>query len=268
MLPAIPGPLTMARSQDVVDWSDLDLGGLTPSGPEGYLWNLYFESLLAHDGAVIVPMGYRPDISGTSLGLQIRGDPGVRLTEVEPGVYRARSYHMGDGGTVRFEDTGSGLHVIDHESGDPLAFLDGASMEYIERWTSRDGIQSVRKLAILGGDTLVDVPLPEVIEEAQEAQFHEDDSGFVAYSIGPDRRLYIHRSRDGRDWIESDVIGDDPGEPTDLEAARMEQGRLVVYSEEDDGDEREEDERRVAAGAHQRIRGSRVLEGSVTTQRG
>jgi hypothetical protein len=57
-----------------------------------------------------------------------------------------------------------------------------------------------------------------------------DDSGFLAYSIGPDRWLHIHRSEDGREWTETDVVGDDPGEPTDLEQIFTEAGSVTILA--------------------------------------
>jgi hypothetical protein len=130
--------------------------------------------------------------------------------------------------TVRIEDVGNGLRVIDNEDDSELTTLDGISLEYVERWASGDWPGAVHRLGILAGDALADLDLPDTMSQALQTAFFVDDSGFGAYTLGPERLVHVHRSEDGRDWTRTSTIGDDPGEPSDVQDVDTEQGAVVI----------------------------------------
>jgi len=86
----------------------------------------------------------------------------------------------------------------------------------------------VRGLGILVGAGLADVELPDGMSHAVDPAFAVDDAGFVSYNIGSDGLVHVHRSDDGRDWIETDVIGDDAGEPTDITSVYTSGGSVIL----------------------------------------
>jgi hypothetical protein len=212
-------PASLWRSPDTLEWSEVSLDGLTPPGPDGYVWRLFLvQAPLAYDGVTIVPYHFQAETRGTFLGLAgERFARGVELTETGPGVYDVRFERGGPPQTtIRIEETSDGLRVIDDQDGTDLTVLDGISMDFIDRWASRDGIPGVDGLGIVDGDQLVGVDLPDLLGQAPWPTLLVDESGFASYVLGPDEFVHVYRSTDGRDWIESDIIGDDPGEPTDI----------------------------------------------------
>jgi hypothetical protein len=227
-----PASDSLWRSPDTRAWHEVDLDRLIPPGPDGYAWRLDLGTPLTANGVSIVELTYRVDDSPASLGLPEDVLYWIELTEVRPGVYEARSGWRSElEATLRFEDTGNGLRVIDDEDGTELAVLDGVSMEFIERWASDDEIPAVRRLAIVDEDGLVDLDLdpPYAMEEARGPYLSVDDSGFLVRSVTPDGLLHVHRSEAGTDWIETDIVGDDPGEPTDIQGFfDSDHGSLVV----------------------------------------
>jgi hypothetical protein len=119
---------------------------------------------------------------------------------------------------VRFEETASGVRVVDHEDDTELTLHEGVSMEFVERLTTGNGIPGVLGLGILEEVGLEDAELPADTDASHHQALTVDDAGFVSYDIEPDGLVHVHRSEDGRQWIETDVIGDDAGEPTGIEA--------------------------------------------------
>jgi hypothetical protein len=101
-------------------------------------------------------------------------------------------------------------------------------MAYIERWASDDWIPSAARLGILAQDRLVDADLPEPIAQALETAFVADDSGFLAYSLRSDGKMDVYRSVAGRDWSKTDTVGDDPGEPYDVQGVYTDEGSVIA----------------------------------------
>jgi hypothetical protein len=162
-----------------------------------------------------VPLTYLTDHDPTSLGLPRIGS-GLRLTEIGPSVY---SFDNDEGhqATIRFEEIGSGLRVMDVDDGDrELAVLDGISMGFIERWAAGEPGLEFRVRAIIDedGDITADFPDP-LVQESTGTAFLVDASGFVAVDVA-DGLIHVRRSTDGLEWIETDIVGDDPGEPTGI----------------------------------------------------
>ena len=229
-------PASLWRSRDTLEWSEVSLEGLTPPGTDGYAWRLYLQAPLAYDGVTIVPTHFQAEDDGTFLGLAGRPklDRPVKLTETAPGVYDVRPEpNYQTRATVRIEETGDGLRVIDDEDGTELTVLDGISMDFIDRWASDGWIPSVDGLGIVDGDQLIDLDLPDLMDQADRPTLAVDESGFVAYVLEPDKFVHVYRSVDGREWNEADTIGDDPGEPTDIVYVRglQPQGNLVIEGE-------------------------------------
>jgi hypothetical protein len=220
-------PAALWRSEDSLAWTEVSLDRLAAPAPVGP-WRLELDDPLASDGVTVVPFSHSPDhvLMLTELG-------GYCCTGGEDGVYRLSSDRGENLGAVRFEDTGSGLRVIDAEDGTELAFLDGATLEFIELLASDMGIPAIHGLGVVVGDELVDVGLPRAISEQSQLEFVVDDAGFAAYGLGQDGLVHVHRSEDGREWMETDIIGDDPGEPTEIVGLYKYpwQGSVVIESE-------------------------------------
>jgi len=226
-------PAGLWRSPDLVAWEQVDMARLVPPGPDGYAWSLRPGMPQEHDGVVIVPFEWSLDYGLVYQALE--GADGVDVHdfhEIEPGVYEFFNYKSGPVATVRFEETEAGLRLLDNEDGAELAVLEGVSVEFIERLTSGD-IPSISGLGILEDNALVEVELPVDAELPWQLAWTADDAGFASYSVGPDGLVHVHRSQDGRDWTETDVIGDGPGEPTEIGAIYTSLGSVVLESQAD-----------------------------------
>ena len=224
-------PTGLWRSVDGREWSGLSLDGLDSPEPDGFAWQVQLGTPLAADGVTILPFEHSPDYTLIARSLWGPDERYWYVREQGDGVY-ALVNDRGDQvrATVRFEDTGAGLRVIDVEDGTELTFLDGISLEFIERLVSDEGIPAVQGLALIGEDGLVEVELPGAMSAQPSTRFMVEDSGFAAYGLGADGLVHVHRSEDGREWAETDTIGDEPGEPTDI-VGIYQGGPLVIESE-------------------------------------
>lgn len=219
-------PGSLWRSPDTKFWEQVSFEGLARPGPDGYAWTLRPGRPLAHGAVTIVPFEWATDEWVVARGLPGADDVrAATLVETAPGKFDIEDWVVGADSrgafaTVRFEETETGLRVLDHETGRELKVLEGVSMEFIKLLTldveSRfDAIawQPVPGLGILDGMTLVEVQPPLEGEPYRQA-YTVDEEGFVSITLGPDGLVHMHRSHDGRDWREIDVIGDDADEPT------------------------------------------------------
>ena len=204
------------RSTDAASWEQVDLADLEPPGPNGYAWQFRPGTPAMHDGLVSVPFQWVVDWGVLTRDLPLTDDV-HDFFEIEPGVYQLVNYRMEEGSlpVVRVEETDSGIRIVDHEDGTELKVLDGVSLEFVERLTSGE-VPSVGGLGVVEDGALVEVELPGDMSRAASQALTVDDVGFVSYSLGPDGLVRVHRSEDGRDWIETDVVGDEAGEPTDI----------------------------------------------------
>ena len=224
-------PVSLWSSVDALEWTEASLDGLEAPGPDGSAWRLDLGTALAYDGVTIVPTTYYPDHQVVSRALGRTDQSAVFVFESEPGVYTlADDRRERTLATVRFEDTGSDLLVIDTEDGAELALLDGISMEFIDLLASGE-VHAVHGLGILTEDGPIEVDLPDSMDQEDAPVFLVDDAGFVAFGRGRDGLVHVHRSTDGRVWIETDLVGDDPGEPTDIVGVYDWQGPLVIETE-------------------------------------
>lgn len=209
-------PSGLWRSADAVSWEPLDVQGLESPGPSDYAWLLEFGEPLTHEEATIVPFEWSADHCAPTRGL-LHPDPCFWLTEVEPGTFELFAWlDLGPLPTVRFEDAEGGVRVVDHEDGTELAFVDGIGIEFVERLTSGDGIPPYHGLAILEGDELVPVELPAELHRDEESAFAADGPGFRLYQIVAGR-LEVYGSPNGRGWHHAGTIGDEAGEPVEVE---------------------------------------------------
>jgi hypothetical protein len=97
-----------------------------------------------------------------------------------------------------------------------LVVLDGVSMEFIERWAAGEPGIEFRAHATIGEDGGISADFPEpLLQESTGPAFLVDASGFVAVDVS-DGVIHVRRSTNGRDWTETDIVGDDPGEPTGI----------------------------------------------------
>ncbi len=80
-----------------------------------------------------------------------------------------------------------------------------------------DAVDPVAGMAIVDGEALVALGTPLEVAGRGSLAVTADQSGLVSYSIGPDGLVHVHRSQDGRDWSETDIIGDDADEPTGVD---------------------------------------------------
>jgi hypothetical protein len=223
-------PIALWQSEDSLEWAEVSLEELVPPEPVGP-WLLDLGEPLTFDGITLVPFSHSPDQL-----LVHRAMGGTRNDRVrafccrggETGVYRLSNDKGEHLAAVRFEDAGGGLRVLDAGDGTELAFLDGVELGFIELLASSDGRADVLGLAVLDQGGLVPVGLPDATRDHAETAFEVDAAGFIAYSLGRDGLVHVHRSEDGRRWTETDVVGDDPGEPTDIEGVGSWRGSLSI----------------------------------------
>jgi hypothetical protein len=149
----------------------------------------------------------------------------ARLKPDDQVVLALRYYRVA---TVRFVDSGDGLRVLDAGDRTELAFLDGVELDFIELLASPMGWQAPQGFAIVEENRLVPVDLPAAITDQAETAFGVDDTGFVAYTLGRDGLVRVHESRDGLAWTETDVVGDDPGELTNIEYVGSQRGTVFI----------------------------------------
>jgi hypothetical protein len=231
------------RSQDSLEWTEVGLEELVPPEPAGP-WLLDLGTPLTFDDVTVVPFHHRAylEFDPTLRRPGLHGEPWCCRRESEPGVYGLRS----DDGKllyrVRFEDADGGLRVIDVDDGRELTFLDGVGLGFIELLASSDGQADVPGLAVLEQGGLVPVGLPDAIRELSGTGYFVDDAGFVVYGLARDGLVHVHRSEDGLTWTETDIVGDDPDEPPDIEGVgswlgspRIEQHNNTTWTQADDG---------------------------------
>ena len=184
-------------------------------------------------GVTIVPLTWTADYS-----VVFRELPGIddlefpALVEPAPGVFDVKEIEGFPRGalsadtyaTLRMEDTELGLRVTDDADGTELTVLEGVSLDFIERLAVEEGrpmggdaVDPVAGMAILDGEALIAVGTPLEVAGWNSLAVTADESGFVSYSIGLDGLVHVHRSQDGRDWSETDIIGDDSDEPTGVD---------------------------------------------------
>lgn len=218
-------------SPDTQSWEQVSLEGLTQPGPDGYAWFVQPGQPVTHEGVTIVPITWGPDH-----GVVFHDLPGIDdleypvLIETAPGVFDVRTIESFSRGvlspdivvTLRMEDTELGLRVTDNADGTELMVLEGVSLEFVERLAVEEGtplggfaVEPVSELALLDGEALIALDPPLEASEGRQA-FNADQDGFVSYTIGADGLVHVHRSQDGREWSETDIIGDDPDEPTGI----------------------------------------------------
>ncbi len=227
------GDASLWRSRDTQTWEQVSLEELDPPGPDGYAWVVQPGQPVTYDGVTIVPLTWTADYS-----VVFRELPGIddleypALVEAAPGVFDIKEIEGFPRGalsadtyaTLRMEDTELGLRVTDDADGTELMVLENVSLEYVERLAVEEGtpmgghaVDPVAGLAILSGDALVGVDPPQEVANESSLAFTADQDGFVSYTIGADGLVHVHRSRDGREWSETDIIGDDADEPTGVD---------------------------------------------------
>jgi hypothetical protein len=153
------------------------------------------------------------------------------LTRAGPGLFRAWAAYGQEVARLMFEEIDGRIHVIDAEQGTLLAEIDGVDMGIIERWADSidrgsKGFLRETRLGVVEADRLETVELPGVGADGVPVLF-ASDKGFFAYRSQPDSTVRTWRSGDGRDWVESELLGDDPDEPTEIESIDAWRGRVT-----------------------------------------
>jgi hypothetical protein len=225
--------VSLWRSRDTRSWEQVTLEQLSAPEPDGYAWRIELYSQPAtYDGVTLFPFTWSPDYWVVLRELPVDVGPrGPVLVQVAPGVFDVKeverwSYPRSALSeetvvTLRMEETERGLRVTDDADGTDLAVLEGVSLEFIELLAEEEGspmgnlpIDQVLGLAILEGEELLAVDLPQAAAGCCSLALTADESGFLSYAIGTDGLVHVHRSQDGRAWRETDIIGDDADEPT------------------------------------------------------
>jgi hypothetical protein len=206
------------RSDDTVAWQPLKIAALDSPFPAGMEVHIDLGSPLSSAGVTIVPLTYSPVNTASYLGLLGPGEKDVQLdTSEEPGIYQFGNRSLDQ--KVRFEETETGLRVIDATSGAELAELDGVNMDFIERWAAEPGGPGpVSEIAVVEGDALV--PVTRLGSSGERLTVFGTDAGFFAYGHHfREPLIHVWTSVDGITWTEADPLGDDPGEPSGRDAA-------------------------------------------------
>jgi len=219
------------RSKDTVTWQQIDLSELVLPFPERLVRGPDLGDPVSSAGVTIVSFRFESDVTGLDLGLPDLDQMDWRLfASAEPGVYEATrtkvTRKMEVHARLRFEETDTGLRVIDADDGTELAELDGVGLEFIEDFAA-GGHPGVSGYAIVEGDGLVPVDgpwppgqLPGLLD--QDHRVFGTESGFVVFRYAPDSDLVqVWHSGDGVTWAKTEPLGDDPGEPTRLYDMRL-----------------------------------------------
>ena len=224
------GDVLLWRSRDTETWEQVALEELDPPGPAGYAWVVQPGQPVTYEEVTIVPLTWTADF-----WVVLRELPGIHdlerpaLVKAAPGVFAVKEIESFPRGalsadtyaTLRMEETELGLRVTDDADGTELAVLEGVSLDFVERLAVEEGtpiggyvVDPVPGLAILDGEGLVALDLPLEAEGLSSHALTADQGGFVSVTIGRDGLVHVHHTQDGREWSETDIIGDDMREPT------------------------------------------------------
>jgi hypothetical protein len=212
-------PAGLWRSTDGANWDEIDSTGLLPPGPTGLVWfsdheppvtggnltlsHVSFEADLPfHDWLPLLIEDYEP--------FSDRDESCGTLHESEPGVFQI----VGQEGdqfcphqlALRFEETETGLRVLDNATGEKLGEVLGADLSHIDRLVQQGDAYSEENLLIIGDTeiTAVETPWPPSSPTGGrrlQAMFGAQDS-IYAYVRNDTGQVNVWRTSDGHSWTD------------------------------------------------------------------
>ena len=206
-------PYELWRSTDGATWDEYDPSRLLPPGPAGLFWMGHYEPPVTGSGLTLSHAIYEAHLPlGDWLPLLIddydpssdRDAPCGSLLKVEPTIFQLGGSQEGEPCphqlALRFEETESGLRVLDNATGAILGEVLGANLSHIERFAeARDGYIE-RRLLIIGDSeiTQVEDPWPD---DRLDGFFGTQD-WIYAYVEDDSDQVSVWRTSDGRSWTE------------------------------------------------------------------
>jgi hypothetical protein len=224
--PGTPPLPSFWRSTDALEWEMVDLTGVEPPAPVAIDWRLEPGVVAASGDAIVVPLEFAATNAASFLGLpphpegeDKRGEF-ARLERVSDGSYRVLGAYDDEHATIRFEETAAGLRVIDAGTDTELTTLEGVGIDFVERWAVGDGgPPAVQQMGLVRDGRIESVELPETDSVTSLPAFvvSGSDGGFTTLAMRADRMIQTWTSPDGEEWTLGEVLGDDPGEPADVQ---------------------------------------------------
>jgi len=205
-------PYGLWRSTDGATWDEYDPTGLLPPEPSGLFSPI--SSSLVTAGELTLSYGtFEADFPFYDfLPLLIDDydsdrDEGCRtFRKLESGVFQIVG-HQGDQPcphqlVLRFEETETGLRVLNNATGTDLGEVLGADLSHIEQLTQGDNFFGERLLIIGDSEiTPVETPWPARLPtEGPRVQAFFGAQGWVYAYISDDTGVSVWRTNDGRSW--------------------------------------------------------------------
>lgn len=203
---------TLWRSADVRTWQPVDLGMLTPPAPAKLEWETRLGPVVGGTGVTAALVIHRLKRAGAVLGLASQFHDYARLSTTPQDHYEVHDgwgTHIAD---LRFEQGGSGLHVIEDLSGEQLATIEGADQDFIDRWAA-SGVLVEYQLGIIEDGSMRYGRLPPMAA-GSEIVLGSEDGGIRAIVTPPEGHFRTFWTADGESWETGPLLGDDPGEPS------------------------------------------------------
>ena len=169
-------PGSVWRSVDLVTWEPIVTDDMLPAGPPALEWEVGIGTIASAGALTAVeltldaldPFEGWPDSS--------------RVTEVVPGLFSVAPRGEGSPRLLRFEETPTGLRVLEVADGSEIAILEGFTLDFASDWL-RNGPPTQHLIGRVEGDRLVptSAPGPELAEDRATMVGAED--GIVALEL-------------------------------------------------------------------------------------
>jgi hypothetical protein len=227
------------RSADTLAWESVDLTHLEPPPPAAIDWRVQLGTLAASGDTIVIPMTYSAQNATSFLGLPPHPDGEDKrgeyagLEPIDDGSYRVFGAYGTEHDRVRFEETDGRLRVFDEETGDELISHEGIGMDFIERWAANGGlVPTEQRIAVVRDGRAESVELPDsgpgVVPWG--LTLFGADGGLRAFQTRTDGLVQAWTSPDGTAWMLDEVVGDDPGEPGDVQSVWFGPDGLEAFS--------------------------------------
>lgn len=231
------------RSADTLAWESVDLTHLEPPPPAAIDWRVELGTLAASGDTIVVPMTYSAQNATSFLGLpphpegeDKRGEY-ARLERADDGSYLVLGAYGTEHDRVRFEETDGHLRVFDEETGDELISHDGIGMDLIERWAANgESIPTEQRIAVVRDGRAGSVELPELGAGTIPwgLTLFGTDGGLRAFQTRTDGLVQTWSSADGVAWTPDELLGDEIGEPRDVQGVWIGPDGLEAVSSDGD----------------------------------
>jgi hypothetical protein len=229
-------PTALRRSNDAVEWTEVDLSSLRPPAPANLPWTMELGRAVATGDDTVIPVLWTVRDTDRLLGLP--DDSLGVLGPARDGRFTIRSLlDQGVLGSIEVAETVSGLRITDATDGRLISEIPDVDMTFMDRWVAHGGIVEQR-LASIDGDLATPVSLPGAPLYLPEQGFDGLhlfgwSGGFRAFSRTADERLRVWYSADGRAWTEEDMVSvGDQTTFTEVEVRQKpgEDPLIIIYS--------------------------------------